>query len=196
MKKIFYIHGTPGSATEAEHYQKLFPKFEVIGIDYKAKNVWEAKEEFPQYFKRRRNAAIIANSIGAFYAMHALSEKNIGRAFFISPMVDIESFILEMMEAANVTEENLRDAKEFTSESGENLSWKYLCYVRENPIVWKVPTHILCGDKDMLTPLESMKNFAAKINATLTIMQGGQHWFHTPEQMQFLDNWIVRWIDG
>ena len=29
-----------------------------------------------------------------------------------------------------------------------------------------------------------------KNNAELTVMPGGEHWFHTKEQMQFLDNWI------
>lgn len=27
-------------------------------------------------------------------------------------------------------------------------------------------------------------------SADLTVMPGGEHWFHTPEQMQFLDDWM------
>lgn len=27
-------------------------------------------------------------------------------------------------------------------------------------------------------------------NASLTVLDGGEHWFHTPEQMRFLDDWI------
>ena len=34
--------------------------------------------------------------------------------------------------------------------------------------------------------------FAAGISAPLTVMPGGEHWFHTPEQMAFLDDWIRR----
>ncbi len=26
--------------------------------------------------------------------------------------------------------------------------------------------------------------------ATLTVMKGGEHWFHTEEEMNFLDEWI------
>jgi hypothetical protein len=26
----------------------------------------------------------------------------------------------------------------------------------------------------------------------LTVMEGGEHWFHTDEQIQFLDDWIRR----
>ena len=197
MKNIIYIHGKDGNIYEAEHYKKFFPNDKVFGFDYKAENIWEAIEEFPQFFKRRKNITIIANSIGAFYAMHTLSENtNIDRAFFISPIVDMEEIILGLMKTANVTEENLRDAKEIVTESGEKLSWEYLHYVRENPINWKVPTHILCGEKDFLTSLETMKNFTEKIGASLTIMKGGEHWFHTPEQMDFLDNWLKNCLDS
>ena len=28
--------------------------------------------------------------------------------------------------------------------------------------------------------------------AELTVMPGGEHWFHTEEQMRFLDEWIER----
>ena len=37
----------------------------------------------------------------------------------------------------------------------------------------------------------AMEKFAQKIGATVTIMKDGEHWFHTEEQMDFLDNWIV-----
>ncbi|MBQ7705161.1 MAG: alpha/beta hydrolase [Selenomonadaceae bacterium] len=190
MKEIIYIHGKGGNAAESEHYKKFFPAAEVIGFDYKAENIFDAVTEFQNFFYLREKVTIIANSIGAFYAMHALSEKNIDRAFFISPVVDMEKIILEMMTRANVTEKNLRDAEEIVTDFGEILSWKYLCYVRENPIDWKVPTNILYGSKDFLTSLETMKNFAEKICASLTVMQGGEHWFHTSEQMKFLDNWL------
>ena len=39
-----------------------------------------------------------------------------------------------------------------------------------------------------MTSINTMINFANKINANLTIMRDGEHWFHTDEQMDFLDN--------
>ena len=50
--------------------------------------------------------------------------------------------------------------------------------------------HFVWGEKDDLTSMETIKAFAEKNNAELTVMPGGEHWFHTKEQMQFLDNWI------
>ena len=90
-----------------------------------------------------------------------------------------------------MTEEaELAEKLEISTTFGETLSWKYLCYVREHPVSWKIPTRILYGEKDDLTSMETIKAFAKKNNAELTVMPGGEHWFHTKEQMQFLDNWI------
>ncbi len=47
---------------------------------------------------------------------------------------------------------------------------------------------ILYGSKD--TSYENIAAFAEKHNAKLTVMENGEHWFHTEEQMRFLDNWI------
>ena len=86
--------------------------------------------------------------------------------------------------------EELAEKLEISTTFGETLSWKYLCYVREHPVSWKIPTRILYGEKDALTSMETIKAFAEKNNAELTVMPGGEHWFHTKEQMQFLDYWI------
>ena len=41
-----------------------------------------------------------------------------------------------------------------------------------------------------LTSIETVSAFAKQHHAGLTVMPGGEHWFHTEEQMQFLDHWI------
>ena len=96
-----------------------------------------------------------------------------------------------MMMWAGISEEVLREKKEIATNFGETLSWEYLCYVRENPIEWKIPTQILYGSADNLTTLETMLDFANKVGANITVMEDGEHWFHTEEQMQFLDRWII-----
>ena len=191
---VVYVHGKGGSTGEADHYRPLFGGSEVVGFDYRAQTPWEAREEFPRHFERQRancdSLTLIANSIGAFFCMTALSAKQVDRAFFISPIVDMESLIAGMMARANVTEEELRTRGEIPTASGETLSWDWLCDVRSHPLLWTVPTRILYGERDFLTPLETMSRFAARIGAPLTVMPGGEHWFHTPEQMAFLDAWI------
>ena len=41
-----------------------------------------------------------------------------------------------------------------------------------------------------ITSLETIRAFAEKHGASLTVMKGGEHWFHTEEEMKFLDEWI------
>lgn len=124
--------------------------------------------------------------------MNAPADKKIGRAYFVSPVVDMEKLISDMMMWAQVTEQELMEKKKIPTEFGETLSWEYLCYVREHPIEWRVPTHILYGKKDNLTSYETISDFADKIGASLTVMESGEHWFHTDEQMRFLDDWICK----
>ena len=191
---VVYVHGKGGSAQEAEHYKALFPDCEVIGFDYHAQSPWEATEEFSGFFtavrKRCGKLTLVANSIGAFLSLSSLNEKLVDTAYFISPVVDMEQLICNMMQWADVSEAELAEKLEIPTTFGETLSWKYLCYVREHPISWKIPTRILYGEKDALTSMETIKAFAEKNNAELTVMPGGEHWFHTKEQMQFLDHWI------
>ena len=184
MKNIIvYIHGKGGSAQEAAHFQPLFADSDVLGFDYEARTPREAKEEFVPFFepilKSRKSVTIVANSIGAFFAMHALQGMEIKKAYFISPIVNMQILIEKVMSQARVSEDELRDMGELDTGSGEKLSWKYLCYAREHPICWTAPTHILYGKKDGLTSFETICEFANQIKATLTVMENGEHRFHT-----------------
>ena len=193
-KAILYIHGKGGNPKEAEYYKALFKEYDVVGFDYFSQSPWEAKKEFPELFDNLcgayKSVTIIANSIGAFFTMSALADRKIEKAYFISPVVDMESLIQNMMQWANVTEDDLQKQKEIPTSFGETLSWEYLCYVREHPVAWTVPTNILYGEKDSLTSYETISAFADRIGAALTVMENGEHWFHTKEQMEFLSDWI------
>ena len=130
-----HLNGKGGNANEAEHYKPFFAESDVIGFDYQAQNPWEAQKEFSSFFEVHSqvydSVTLIANSIGAFFSMSALTKKQVAQAILISPVVNMEKLIVDMMMWANVTEEELRIKK-----------------------------------KD------------------------GEHWFHTEEQMEFLDDWI------
>ncbi len=196
MKNIvIYVHGKGGSAQEAEHYGTLFPDAEVVGFDYRAQTPWEAKEEFLRFFAGQRercgSLVLVANSIGAYFSMCASAETLIDRAYFISPIVDMEKLICKMMAWAGVTEQELAEKSEIPTEFGETLSWNYLCYVREHPLHWRVPTCILYGGRDSLTSPETVTAFAERTGAEQTVMPDGEHWFHTQRQLQFLDSWIT-----
>ena len=191
---VLYIHGKDGSAAECEHYKPLFPDCEVFGLDYQTFTPWETGAEIRTAADNLKDGyesiILIANSIGAYFSMGAGIDGMLRKAYFISPIVDMEKLIGDMMLRANVSEKELRDKGVIHTESGEDLSWDYLCYVREHPIQWSVPTSILYGNKDSLTSHETISVFAKQHKAVLTVMENGEHWFHTNEQMQFLDDWI------
>ncbi len=172
MNAVLYIHGQGGSASESNHYKALFPDCEVIGLDYRASTPWEAEAEFHDIVKNLRphydNIILIANSIGAYYSMVAHIDDLVNVAFFISPVIDLEKL------------------------NGVELSDEYLRYVRSHPINWDVLAHILYGSNDHLTSIDTIRDFVMKHQASLTVMDGGEHWFHTDAQMRFLDNWIKR----
>jgi len=193
-KCLVYVHGKGGSAAEAEHYKPLFHGDDVIGFDYRAQTPWEAKAEFTDYFARLSgkydSLILAANSIGAFFSLCSLREIKLEKAFLISPIVNMEELISDMMLWAGVSEDRLREEKTIETPFGETLSWEYLQWVRENPVRATAATLVLRGSEDTLQSLETIRAFCDSCGAELTVMEGGEHWFHTDEQMAFLDNWI------
>ena len=155
MKTVLYIHGKGGNASESTHYERLFPDCKVIGLDYKTYLPWETGKEIYEAVVSLKtefeSIILIANSIGAFFSMNANLNSLIEKAYFISPLVNMEKLICNMMNRANVTEAELEQRKIIPTDFGEELSWEYLCYVREHPLNWLVPTSVLCGENDNLT---------------------------------------------
>ena len=196
---ILYFHGKGGSADEAEYYKPFFAGCDVIGIDYNGETPWETAKEilsaYRWFAKQYDTISIVANSIGAYFAMNALSNVDIKHAYFISPVIDMERLILDLMNWSGVSESELADKKIIEVPNWpEPLSWEYLCYVREHPIVWNVPTNILYGEKDILIPFETVSKFVKRTGAMITVMKNGEHWFHTADQMKFHDTWLKQYI--
>ncbi len=191
MKAVLYIHGKDGSPSESEFYKPIFKDCDVTGLDYKTFTPWQTGKEIYESVKKLKEKygkiIIVANSIGAFFCMSSDIDGFVKKAYFISPVVDMESLILGMMAQANVTEAELKEKGVI----GE-LSWEYLCYVREHPVKWDAPTHIIYGENDVLTPYETVRAFAEKHGASLAVMKGGEHWFHTDEQMDFIRSRIEK----
>ena len=199
MNAVLYIHGMGGNAGESAFYAPLFLGRDVIGLDYKTftprETGKEIKDAVVSLKKRYADVLVIANSIGAFFLMHSGTCGLISRAYFISPVVDMESMISGMMARAGVDEKELE--QKGVIETGEGaLSWEYLSYVRTHKPVWNTPTFILYGGGDETVAYGDVKRFAMTHNARLTVMEGGEHWFHTDEQMQFLRSWMIKNENG
>ena len=128
-----------------------------------------------------------ANSIGAYFAMLALDAPD--KALLLSPILDMERLILDMMGWAKVTERELSEKGEIATSFGQTLSWAYLCYVREYPVHnWQCPICILYTGQDNMTSRQTVEEFTLQHGAQLTIMDNGEHWFHTLEQREVLQS--------
>ena len=194
MKTVLYVHGRGGSADEVLHYVPLFPGSKVLGLDYRSDSPWETGSEIREAAEKLAEGSgritLIANSIGAYYSLHAGIDPLVRRAYLISPILDMEKLITGMMAGAGVTEAELEQKGVIPASYGENLSWGYLCWVRAHPLRWTAPTEILYGSLDTFTSRKTAEAFAKAHGADLTVMEGGEHWFHTEAQMTFLDAWI------
>ena len=153
-----------------------------------------AEKEFKEYFeeinKKYEEVIVVASSIGAYFTMCSLNEHIISRAYFISPIVDMKKLIEDMMIWANVSLEELKEQKRIETSFGETLDYEYYTYVKNNPLIWNKETYVLYGDKDSLITTETIDSFVKETDSHLTVMKNGEHWFHTAEQMNFLDEWI------
>lgn len=195
-RAIVYIHGKGGNADESVFYEKFFSEYDVLGFDYKSETPWDAKIEFASYFESLLNKyysiSIIANSIGAYFAMNALSNTKLEKAYFISPIVDMEQLITDMMKFSQISEDELKRKGLIKTSFNETLSYEYLIWVRQNSIKWNTQTSILYGSNDNMQSIETITKFSNKHNADLIIMEDGEHWFHTKEQIEFLTAWIKK----
>ena len=192
-KTMLYIHGNGGSPAEAERFRPLCPGWSVAGVGYCGAYPWTAKPAIEAAFLSALSsgpAAVIANSIGAYYAMCALQGMPVEKALFISPVLDMEELIRGMMLRAGVSEAELMQRREIMTASGEVLSWEYLRFARETRLRWDAPTAILYAENDELISRASVERFCSGHSASLTVMPGGEHWFHTDGQLAFLDDWV------
>ena len=141
--------------------------------------------------------ALRATSIGAWFSMLAFSQEPLERCLFVSPVLNMEHLIQRMMGWAGITEEQLAQQKTIQTSFGQTLSWRYYQYAKEHPIEgWDVPTAILYAGQDNLTPQQEVGKFTARFQCDLTVMEDGEHWFHTPQQLDVLRKWTVEKAAG
>lgn len=210
-KLYIFVHGKMSNKADAEGFAKRAVErgYQVLSFDlpehgerinekYQC-NVWNGVHDLTkiaEYVQQNWcDISLFATSLGAYFSLLAFKEMPLGNCLFLSPILDMEKLIHNMMEWFQVSEETLKDKQEIPTPMGETLSWDYYSYVKEHPIVdWNKPTKILYGSEDNLTERTIVDNFANKFECELTILQGGEHYFHTKEQLEFLDQWLGKHI--
>ena len=205
-KVYIYVHGKNGCKEEAELFASAaaLRGWQVLSIDLPCHGERAGKGEFvpwevvPELKKiyayvqtKWHISAVCASSIGAYFAMLAYKNAKMEKALFISPILDMPALIDKMMCAEGISAEELEKQKEITAKNGEVISSKYYEYAKNNPITaWKHPTKMLFAGKDEYTDRATVYNFAERFGAELTLAEKGEHWFHTPEQLEILEDWV------
>ena len=195
MKPILlYLHGAGGTAQEADRFRAVCLACEVRGVDYPDARPEAAlppiRAAFAAARQEGREIMLLANSIGAYYAMLALPSETVSRALFVSPVVDLERLLCDLLRSAGADEDALRAQGKIVTPAGPTVFWDDLCYVRAHPVEWTAPTAILCAADDRMVARETVEAFAARHGAALTVLPEGEHWFHTPAQLAALDAWL------
>lgn len=204
-----YVHGKMGCKEEAAGLAEIVcPKgYQVLSIDLPGHGErtaemerfvpWEVVPELQAVYgfaqQRWKKISLYANSIGAYFSLLAFRDVKLEESLFVSPILDMEKLIRDMMGWAGVTQEQLMEVGEIPTTFGETLSWKYLTYAVEHRIAkWDSPTAILYAGQDHLTAWETVEDFARRFGCTVTVMENGEHWFHTEEQLAVLDTWLQK----
>ena len=206
---FLYIHGKMGCKEEAARFaETVCPRgYQVLSIDLPGHGErtgemerfvpWEVVPElqavcaFAQ--QRWKKISLYGSSIGAYFSLLAFRDVKLEKSLFVSPILDMEKLIRDMMGWAGVTREQLKAAGEIPTAFGETLSWEDLTYAMENRITkWDSPTAILYAGQDHLTAWKTVDDFAQRFGCTVTVMENGEHWFHTEEQLSVLDAWLQK----
>ena len=144
------------------------------------------------YVKEKyNNISLFACSMGAYFSLLSYKNEDIKQSLFLSPVVNMKIVIDNMMKYFNVDEDSLEKEKVIETPINQKLYWDYYCYVKKHPIdTWNSPTSILYGSKDDVSDREIVIDFSKKFNCNLTIMNDGDHYFHTKEQLKFFELWL------
>ena len=136
-----------------------------------------------------------ACSMGVYFSLLEYKDEDIRNSIFLSPVVNMEVIIDNMMLWSNTTEKELEEKQEIKTDFGQTLYWDYYKYVKENPIVnWNKETFILYGSKDNMQEQSIIQEFSKRFNCELTILENAEHYFHTKEQLEFYKNWLDKAI--
>lgn len=159
---------------------------------FKVQHCVKDLETVMEYAKLRwEYISLFANSIGAYFSLITFENESLEKVWFLSPVVDMQRVIENMMISFDISEEKLKQEKTINTPIGHTLYWDYYSYVKEHRVnIWHIPTYILYGSKDVISDTDTITKFSQHFSCQLKIIQDAEHYFHTEEQLKILDEWI------
>ncbi len=145
-------------------------------------------------FSRWKDVSLYACSLGAYFSLNAYSGRQFEKCLFQSPIVDMRWLVEHMMLWSGVTPEQLEREKEIVTPI-DDLRWDYYQYILSHPVtVWPFRTSILYAALDDLQPETSIRAFAERFHAGLTIAENSRHPFMEPEDGPIVERWLREFI--
>jgi len=207
-----YVHGKHSCKEEAQGFAEIAERkgFQVLSFDLPEHGgrinenypcmVWNGVHDLDiignHVQQNWSDICLYGNSLGAYFSLLAYKDFPLRKCLFLSPILDMERLIQNMMKWSNISEQELKEKQEITTPMGETIYWDYYCYVKDNPIAkWNVPTSILYGSEDNLTERGIVERFTEHFNCDLTVLEGSEHWFNSERQMAFLEKWLHKHLD-
>lgn len=161
--------------------------------DDKAFNPMEASPEVRTFAQLARSQSteigLLANSIGAYFSLCDTPAGTFERAWLVSPLLDLEYYIWDMMAEYSVTNEQLEAETEINTPRGV-LEWPYLRFVEKHPARLDIPSWIIRGDQDEVVPLGTLSRFVGAPGVELVQIEGGQHFLGRPPYLDTVMAWF------
>ncbi|WP_027398940.1 alpha/beta hydrolase [Anaerovorax odorimutans] len=139
-----------------------------------------------------QSISLMANSMGAYFSLLAYRKEPLKQSLFLSPVVNMERIIYNMMNWFNISEEQLHKEYEILTPTGQTIYWDYYQYVKSHPInEWNIPTSILYGKNDTLCEYDFVSSFAKMFGCKFEVSDTSEHYFHTEKDINIYRNWLM-----
>lgn len=146
---------------------------------------------------RWRSLSLFSVSMGAYFSLLSCPGRKLEHVWFLSPVVDMERLTRDMMGWFQISEARLEAERSIPTPMGQTLNWDDYGYIRAHPVDrWPFPTDILRGAGDTLAAEETVAAFAKRFSCRLRTVEGAEHWFHTPPELEALSAWLRETASG
>ncbi len=132
---------------------------------------------------------LLASSIGAYFSLCDTPAGTFERAWLVSPLIDLEYYIRDVMAEYSVTDEQL-EAETVIDTPRAVLEWPYLRFVEDHPARLGIPSWIIRGDQDGMVPLDALSRFVSAPGVELVQIEGGQHFLGQPPHLGTVVAWF------
>ncbi|HYE11551.1 MAG TPA: alpha/beta hydrolase [Patescibacteria group bacterium] len=144
-----------------------------------------------------KNISIFACSMGAYFSLIYNKSLQIEQCLFLSPILDMERIINNMLICFSISEERLEKEKVIETPVGQKLYWDDYSYIKSQSVdTWDIPTYILYGSDDILIESDVIYEFVKQHHCRLDVLKHGEHYFHTDGQLLYFREWLRKYISS